>query len=615
MNIKKITLAIVALIIAFTACKKTNLADNNINGEALNNFNLQLPSNFTELPLNAATPSQLLNFSWTIAKPGVSIIPTYKWVAALKNGSIDEPLLEIVSNNNGKDPKLSISFLQLDAALGGKGVAPGAVVDLIWSAVAENGSVKLKSADVFSVKITRFAEGATPFVLLAPAYSTLSAPLTINPNSTSENITFRWTKSKPKTGGAVVTYKIILAERKFNAAGEELPINWSIPLFSFVSNLSGIDTFANISYKRISDSLTAKGFSSLPTPVNLKWTVVATSGTWNQFSDYINEMVIVREVKVYMVGSATPGSWDIAQSTRMIEDPRFPGTYFSYILLTGGNEFKFVNGQNWPPFAGAIDWGQDPAMPAGNITDVGESNIPITVTGVYRVTFDLSNKKFYLQTAVANGIGGMGMIGGFQGWSQPATKMNYVGVNKFILLANMNTNDEFKFHDGNDWNNSANNLNRWFAINPATSKMVVDPGSGNDNFKWAGANGRVRSIWNGSDVLNLNYDISSAAEMRIVGDGMTGVPAWNPALSPQMTYVGNGVWTKTLALDANKEIKFLAGNDWGAFDYEDNSGGSQTLGVPRKIQWEGGSNFKTPTVAGTNYTVTLDENNQTVTIN
>ena len=81
-----------------------------------------------------------------------------------------------------------------------------------------------------------------------------------------------------------------------------------------------------------------------------------------------------------------------------------------------------------------------------------------------------------------------------------------------------------------------------------------------------------------------------------------------------MTYGGNGVWTITIVLKANKEVKFLAGNAWGAFDYEDNSGQSQTLGTPRPIKWDGGPNFKTPTVAGT-YTVTLNENTQRVTIN
>ncbi|MEO6539904.1 MAG: hypothetical protein ABIN74_02890, partial [Ferruginibacter sp.] len=126
--------------------------------------------------------------------------------------------------------------------------------------------------------------------------------------------------------------------------------------------------------------------------------------------------------------------------------------------------------------------------------------------------------------------------------------------------------------------------------------------------------GRYRLIWDGRDRDNIKYFTSPGTEMRIVGNGMTGVPDWDPANSPQMNYIGNGIWTKTLVLDANEEIKFLGGNAWGAFDYEDNSGQSQALGTPRAIRWESGPNFKTPATAGT-YTITLNEGLQTVTIN
>ncbi len=610
---KKLSLLITMAVFLFTGCKKIDF-DLDAKGESNGIFKLLTPSTGTNLVLNAATPAVAVNITWSASVPGVNSIPTYKWVAALKTGSIDEPILEIPSNNGGKDTKLTLTFLQIDQALGSKGIAANAEADLIWSVVTDNGSTTLRSVDVFGIKITRFGDGTTPFILLGPVESSLNNPLTINPNSTTENIIFRWTKSNPKAGGASVTYKVLFVERKFDANGSELPANWSAPLFSIISNNNGVDSFVNVTYKRFSDSLTSKGFTSLPTPVQLKWTVIATSGTWNQLCDYANNITVVREVKVYIVGSASPGGWDIGKSTRMIEDPRFPGTYFSYIQLSGGNQIKFVNGQNWPPFPGAIDWGQAPGSPAGTLTDNNENNIDITVAGVYRVTVDLANNKFYLQTAISNGIGGVGMIGQFQGWTQPAVKMNYADVNKFIFLTNMNTNDEFKFHDGNAWDNGSNDKSRWFSVDN-TNKLFVDPGAGLNNIKWTGASGRMRAIWNGSNTTNLQFDLSPASEMRVVGNGMTGVPDWNPGSSPQMTYTGNGIWTLTLALDANEEIKFLAGNNWGAFDYEDNSGQSQATGTPRPISWDAnGPNFKTPATAGT-YTIILNENLQTVTIN
>ncbi|HRG81402.1 MAG TPA: SusF/SusE family outer membrane protein [Chitinophagaceae bacterium] len=597
---KKILYLLTASLIFMVSCKKAEFEGNEPTGEGLVDFTIIGPATGSAVVLNAATPDAPVNFSWNAARPGLITSPTYKIVMALRaTGDLNTPLIEFPIT--GSVTAVALTHKQLDDALKAKSIADGALSELKWTIKATNGDVSILSTSTFFINITRMKDGATPFVLLAPVSS--SAPVTIDPGSTSSTLKFNWTRSKPATGGPGISYRVL-----FSLTGD-----FNAPLFSIASNAAPGDSVLTMTYKAFSDSLSAHGQSNLSQPSNLKWTVVATSGTWKQQADYVNELVIIREVKVYIVGSATPGGWDIAQSTRLIEDPRFPGTYFTYIQLSGGNEIKFVNGQAWPPAPGAVDWGQDPALAAGNLTDVGENNIPVTTSGVYRVTVDLSNKKFYLQTAVANGIGGMGMIGNFQGWSHPAVKIPYIGVNKFIYLVNMNTNDEFKFHDGNDWNNSANNLHRWYAVDGA-NKMVIDPGSGYNNFKWTGANGRVRAIWDGSNTQDLKYDLNAASEMRVVGDGMQGITAWDPPTSPQMTYSGNGIWTITLNLVANKEIKFLAGNAWGAFDYEDNSGGVQTTGTPRPIKWDGGPNFKTPATSGS-YTITLNEYTQTVTIN
>ena len=167
--------------------------------------------------------------------------------------------------------------------------------------------------------------------------------------------------------------------------------------------------------------------------------------------------------------------------------------------------------------------------------------------------------------------------------------------------------------DHNDWNNgdiSVTNARSYGSTGGSGSTLLVNDG----NMPDISTAGRYRVIWDGRNVDNIKYEMSPATEMRVVGDGILGVAAWNPGASPQMTYAGNGVWTITLDLVAGKDIKFLAGNDWGAFDYEDNSGGSTATGTARKIKWEGGDNFKTPTASGS-YTITLNEKTQTVTIN
>ena len=168
--------------------------------------------------------------------------------------------------------------------------------------------------------------------------------------------------------------------------------------------------------------------------------------------------------------------------------------------------------------------------------------------------------------------------------------------------------------DNDAWNSGSNAVDETRSYGSAGGDGSTLETNGSNNFGDFATAGRYRVIWDGRDRDNVKYFRSPAAEMRIVGDGMAAFPVWNPGGSPQMTYAGNGVWTISLALVAGKEIKFLAGNDWGAFDYEDNSGGSTATGTARAIKWEGGDNFKTPATSGT-YTITLNENLQTVTIN
>jgi hypothetical protein len=190
----------------------------------------------------------------------------------------------------------------------------------------------------------------------------------------------------------------------------------------------------------------------------------------------------------------------------------------------------------------------------------------------------------------------MGLVGGgtVAGWTPsavfPAQEMGYITTNLFLGITTVSSGGPFKPLDNNDWPNGAVDYTRDYE-DGGGGKMVEN---GSENFTWTGATGPVRFIWDTRDVKNPRYIINGA--------------------SPQMNYIGSGKWTITLNLITGKDIKFLAGNDWGAFDYEDNSGGSTGVGTPRSIRWDGSENFKTPASSGT-YTITLDEYAGTVTIN
>jgi hypothetical protein len=117
--------------------------------------------------------------------------------------------------------------------------------------------------------LTRFGDGASPFAIYGPASST--DVMTINPNSTTDSIRFRWQKSVPGKSTNPVKYKV-----QFVKEGS----SFSTPLFQFNSANNGNDTTLALSYKTIDSALTANGINQSDI-AKLQWTVVAISGTFS----------------------------------------------------------------------------------------------------------------------------------------------------------------------------------------------------------------------------------------------------------------------------------------------------------------------------------------------
>jgi len=307
----------------------------------------------------------------------------------------------------------------------------------------------------------------------------------------------------------------------------------------------------------------------------------------------------------YQGSTGNGNDWDPGTAPELIRDLRsevFNDLYYIYIWLPAGAEFKLTQGRSWD-----VNYGG-----TGGDLSPGGANLSVANAGFYRISISRKNMKYEIRE------GRMGFVGGATGagWDPPSVFPNYAmgaaGTNLFVGITNLGSGG-WKLIDNNEWNNGSNTYNETRSYGTGGNSGSTLQVNG-DNFNDVAAPGRYRVIWDGRDVNNIKYEISPATEMRVVGSGIQGVPEWNPGASPQMTYNGNGVWSITLTLIGGKDIKFLAGNDWGAFDYEDNSGGSTATGTPRAIKWDGGGDFKTPAVTGS-YTITLNENTQTVTIN
>ena len=594
---KRIAILAVAAFSMLTACKKLKF-DKEVTGEALTGFRLLTPANNTNLVLNAAIPSTKVDITWNAATPGVGTLPAYTWIAALKTGTLDAPLLSFPANGSGKTTALSLTYQQIDDALKAKGIADGAAADLIWSVSATNGTTTVRSSDVFNIKITRFQDGATPFILLGPASSTTN--LEINPSSTTDNFVFNWTKSIPAKTASTIKYRVWFYKDDATQAA----------VFSAPSNNSGSDSLLTMSWKAMNDSLDKYGYTDPGTAAKLKWRVAATSGGWSQWSDYINQISIVRLVRMYLVGSIT--GWDINNPWEVIADKaagRQGKIFYTYVKLNPGDAFKFAKEKgNWGSAYGTTGG-------TGGIYTTGYNqggDVTVTTAGTYRVTLDLTANKIYVQEKQP------GIVGNMQGWNPGSPTLGGMygtaGKYKFLVVTGSAVNEEFKFHDGPVWDNGSADKARWWGLGTAAGLLDVD---GNGANLKAPAAPRTRAIWDGTDPQNVKYDLSPAVEMRVVGDGIQGAAVdWDPPTSPQMTYAGNGKWTITMALKAGKSIKFLAGNAWGAFDYEDvGDNGSVPGQVKRKIHFDNpsGTNFSTPAAAGT-YTITLDEHAGTVNI-
>lgn len=541
-------------------------------------------------PTPADSVSKVIDFSWT--NPNYAQDSSlYKFILEIDTTgrNFSKEATKIVTGTR----TTSLTGKELNAILLNFGFALGTPVDLDFRVSSSYGNNNEKYlSNVLKIRVTPYND---PAVLTTEKVTVSGALATANLPSN----TFSWTNAfNGYTGN--VTYSL-----QYDSAGKNFVSPITIPV--------GVNLYSKIlNQGEMNETALNSGIPGGNTgKVEYRLKAVTALGA-TSYSNVV--MVTINSylpiLRFYMPGDyqASTGNgnnWDPVTAPEFIRDQRngaFNNIYFMYIYLPAGALFKITQDRSW-----AINYGGS----GGNLA-AGGANFSVATSGVYRIVFDRLNMKYDIRA------GRMGFVGGSTGagWNPPNVFPTYgmgaPATNLFVGLTTFSTGG-WKLIDNDSWNDGS--------LVVTNTRSYGSSGGSGSTVEINGANmpdittaERKRVIWDGRDVNNVKYEISPATEMRVVGDGIQGVTAWDPPSSPQMTYAGNGVWTITINLVANKDIKFLAGNGWGAFDYEDNSGGLQSTGVPRKIKWEGGSNFKTPTVSGS-YTITLNENLQTVTIN
>ncbi len=592
----KLLMAAIGILTIYSGCKKLDEAAA-LPVYQLGNSPVLSSSVTTIAPALADTNKAVLNFSWT--NPMYSNdSATTKYILEIdstgKNFAKENTKIVIgalATSLTGRD--LNTILLNLGFKLN---VAQTIDVRLISS---YNNNNERYMSNVLKVGVMPFADPS----VLTSANSTVTVTLA---NAAQPSNSFSWTASFIGYSD-VVTYTL-----QYDSATKNFvaPIEIAVGPSIFTKGLTQGEMNATALNSGIPGGNTGT--------VEYRIKAVTAKGAI-VYSNLVNVSIksYVPIVRMYLPGSyqgatGNGNDWDPPTAPELIRDLRsgvFNDMYYIYIFLPAGAQFKVSEGRSWN-----IAYGT--AAAPGTITSNNGGNFTVGAAGFYRITVNRTTLKYDIRE------GRMGFVGGSTGagWNPPGVFPTYAmgtaATNLFVGINTFPGNGGWKLIDNNAWDNGSKAVDETRSYGTPNGDGSTLEVNGSNFTDISNAPVRNRVIWDGRDVNNIKYFMSPAAEMRVVGDGINqaGVNDWDPPTSPQMTYSGNGVWTITITLKANKDIKFLAGNAWGAFDYEDNSGQSQALGVNKGIRWEGGNNFKTPVVAGT-YTITLNENNQTMKIN
>ena len=587
-HILKLITASVALVGFFATCTKLDPLPSYSNGNAVT----LTSSTNTVAPALADSNKAVVTFSWTSPKYAQDS-SLYKYVLEIdstgRNFSKEATKIvtgALTTSLTGRE--LNAMLLNFGFSLG----VPYSVDVRVKSSYGNNNELYL--SNVVKISVTPYSD---PSVLTGTA---TSVTLTLA-NAAMNSMTFNWTPSFTGYPGAV---NYIL---QYDSAGKNFVSPTSIPIGNTLYTRPM--TQGEMNTTSINSGIPAGNSGKVEYRIKAVTALGAVAYS-NVFNVTIQSYVPL--LRFYLPGSyqsatGNGNDWDPPTAPELIRDLR-PGLvnnmYYIYIYLPAGTQFKVTQGRSWN-----INYGG-----TGGVLSSGGANLSVTTAGVYRISINQSTLQYDISP------GRMGFVGGATGagWNPPGVFPTYAmgapATDVFVGITNF-TSGGWKLIDNNAWNNGSNSVSETRSYGtplPSGSTMEVN----GNNFNDPATPGRYRVIWDGRNVDNITYLMNPATEMRLVGDGINqlGVNDWDPPSSPQMTYTGNGIWTINIGLKANKDLTFLAGNAWGAFQYQDNSGQNIATATNRAIKWGGGNNFKTVTTAGT-YTVTLNEYTQTMIIN
>lgn len=558
-------LFVLATIAVFAACHKVKDLPYYANGNAVT----LTASSDAIAPSPADSSSDVITLSWTDPNYA-SDSSKFKYIVEID--SAGRNFSNKVTKQVTGDLSTTFTGKELNTILLNYGFSPGANNSLdirVVSSYANNN--EQYTSNVVTVTVAAYGDAS---VLSA---STTSATLDIN-TANDHAIDFTWGSSFNGYNGAV-TYTL-----QYDSSGKnfDAPTEIAIGTATYTKGM----TQSELNETALNSGIPGGNSGDVEYRIKATTEFGATA--------YSNAVVVTIQsyfplLRFYLPGgyqSATGNGndWDPSTAPEFIRDLRsdvFNDMYYIYIKLPAGAEFKITQGRSWD-----VNYGGT----GGDLSQNG-ANLSVANAGVYRITINRKTMKYDIRE------GRMGFVGAAVtgvDWNPsavfPTSAMHFMSTDNFLGVYDFGGGG-WKMIDNDQWNDGsfAVDETRSYGSNGG-SGSTLDVNSENMPDIVAGVS---RVIWDGTNPDNVKYELYQG--LRVVG----AFQGWDPSTAPDMTYQGNGVWKTTITLPAG-EFKFVSANGWD-FNYGGTGG----------VLSRNGGNLN---VSGGTYTITVDEYNQTYTI-
>ena len=253
-------------------------------------FNLISPANNARIEVAKNSPDAII-INWSASNDTAK----YRWKATIPSGNFNIPLLNLPSDINGTDTKLTLTRGAIDAILKSNGLKVGDSITLKWTVYALETTDSLQASQTFNITIAR-KRILGNFNLIAPA-NNVTVAIDSN-NSTPINIS--WSASTNAT-----KYKWLAI-----AAGG----NFNNPLLSLNADNNGIANTLSLTSGAVDAVLASNGVKDGDS-LSLSWTVRAIE---QEDSILANQTFNVKFVRTKNVGL---GKYDISNKVNIYPNP------------------------------------------------------------------------------------------------------------------------------------------------------------------------------------------------------------------------------------------------------------------------------------------------------